>query len=60
MSPLEKRGGDDGKKEVIHAKNQRSTQVKTFGTFHSGYCQGLFDWEGNRPGVFMSGLRGRS
>ena len=56
MFLLEKRGGQDGQKEVIHAKNQRSTQVKPFRPFYSGHCQGLFDWEGDRPGVFMPGF----
>ena len=47
MSLPKKKGGQDGKKEVIHAKNQRSSQAKTFGAFHSGHCQSMFDWKGD-------------
>jgi len=50
-SPL-KKGGQDGKKEVIHAKNKRSIPIESCGSFQPGYSQSMFDGERDSKRVF--------
>jgi len=51
-----KKGGQDGKKEVIHAKNQRHSTIERCRPFQSGYSQGLFDRERDCKRVLVFGL----
>jgi hypothetical protein len=57
MSFLKMRGGKDGQKEVIHAKNQRGFKAKTQGrALEPRYSEGVFDGERDGTGVFMPGV----